>query len=213
MLTLQIHTWNKCIINLILNKSASDRSQQHRAAGRARCLVSFCFSSGLLSCYTPTPSWIHLNEDLHSRTEPRVTCATHRGGKQGMVFFPQKNLHCSISIWISRGGQNQEERQWGVQANRDVKGMKVWQSPPPSVGVWMGLPTPLYRGFPPSPAACALITHSTLQLNMQPETQYSEETEVTDGLYLCATIQRRTFCVFVYVDSSLNKIILQGGSN
>lgn len=82
------------------------------------------------------------------------------------VFSP-KNLHCSISIRISRGGQNQEERQWGVQANRDVKGMKVWQSPPPSLGVWMGLPTRLYRGFPPSPAACALITHSTLQLNMQ----------------------------------------------
>lgn len=167
MLTLQIHTWNKCIINLILNKSTSDRTQQHRAAWRACCLVSFCFSSGLLSCDTPTPSWIHLNEDLHSGTEPRVTCATHRGKKQGKGFFPPKNPHCSTSIRISRGGQNQEERQRGVQANRDVKGMKVWQSPPPGVGVWMGLPTPLYRGFPPSPAACALIIHSTLQLNMQ----------------------------------------------
>lgn len=150
---------------------AADRSEQptawfiysvHRDNFRARSLVSFCcFSCGLPSCDTPTPSWFHLNEDPHSWTAPHVS--HYRGTNQTRVIFYSQHTSLHFNSNKMRRRESWGKTEGCAEERKCERDESVVVSTPPSVGVWMGLPTPLCRGFFPSPAACVLITPSRLQ--------------------------------------------------
>lgn len=127
----------------------------HMDTLRAHCVVSFRFSS----CDTH-PDFILMETSTAGSVS--ASCQEAKQANTNLSLSPSF-LSLSLSIWIRCDGCNHGGRRRGVE--------EMWKdesvSPPPSVGVWMGLPTPLCRGFPPSPAACVLITHARLQHHMQ----------------------------------------------